>query len=218
MRKRGFSEWLRIRTCAVRPIDRDRGHFRRARDAFAWSPRSRRASVRRAAASTPRCLALGQHGAQVLDRAVDVEGHRTAVAALEHRRDARAAHLEHVRAAGRIGEEVHDPRGIEAERTAERKRFAERLPIDHQRHVDGELHDRAGADRAAMLEPPAELVEDRLRARGVGRRGAHQADQLALPRRTGRTAHRTFDAAPRPSRAPVRPAPLRSAAAPCSSR
>src|SRR3974390_2643802 len=47
-------------------------------------------------------------------------------------------------------------------------RRAERLPIDHQRHVDGELHDRARPDRAAMLQPSAEQVENRLGARRIG--------------------------------------------------
>ena len=42
------------------------------------------------------------------------------------------------------------------------ERLAERLVIDHQRHVDGELGERAIADRADMLEPAAELIEDRL--------------------------------------------------------
>ena len=44
-----------------------------------------------------------------------------------------------------------------------------------------------------MLEAPAELIEDRLAARRIGRLGAHQADQLALPRRTGGAADRAFD-------------------------
>src|SRR5262245_14455226 len=44
-----------------------------------------------------------------------------------------------------------------------------------------------------MFEPAAKLLQDRLRARGVGVLRAHQADQLALPGRTGRTADRTLD-------------------------
>ena len=49
-----------------------------------------------------------------------------------------------------------------------------------------------------MLEPAAKLLEDRLGARRVRRLGAHQPDQLALPRRTGRAADRALDQAPRP--------------------
>ena len=88
-------------------------------------------------------LALRQHGVQVLDRAVDVEGHGTAVAALELVGHDRPPHFQHVRAARRIGEQIHDARRIEPERPAERERLAQRLPVDHQRHVDGELHHSA---------------------------------------------------------------------------
>ena len=44
-----------------------------------------------------------------------------------------------------------------------------------------------------MFQPPAQLFEDRSRPRRVRRFGAHQPDQLSLPRRTGRATHRTFD-------------------------
>src|SRR5439155_27131282 len=115
-------------------------------------------------------------------------------ATLEHLRNARAAHLEHVRSARSISKQVHDPRRVEPERAAERERLAERLPIDHERHVDGELHHRARTDWAAMFEPAAKLLQDRLRARGVGALSSHQADQLALPGRAGRAADRALDA------------------------
>ena len=44
-----------------------------------------------------------------------------------------------------------------------------------------------------MFEPAAKLLQDRLRARGVGALSSHQADQLALPGRTGRAADRALD-------------------------
>ena len=44
-----------------------------------------------------------------------------------------------------------------------------------------------------MLDAPAKLFEDRPGARGVGVVRAQQPDQLALPRRAGRTADRAFD-------------------------
>ena len=79
-------------------------------------------------------------------------------------------------------QDVHDPGRLHARADGERERFAERLPIDHQRHVDGEFHHRAGADRPAMLDPATELIKNWLGARRVRSLRAHQADQLALPR------------------------------------
>ena len=48
------------------------------------------------------------------------------------------------------------------------------------------------ADRPAMFDLAAKLIEDRLGAFGVGRLRTHQSQQLALARRRGRTADRTF--------------------------
>ena len=81
------------------------------------------------------------------------------------------------------------PRRIEPERTAERERLAERLPIDHQRHVDGELHHRAGADRPAMLEPAAKLFEDRP-ARARRRRARRPSGRSACPAAPDRSSRR----------------------------
>ena len=115
-----------------------------------------------------------------------------------------AAHLEHVRAARRVGEQIHDPRRVEPERAAERERLAERLPIDHQRHVDGELHDRAGADRPAMLEPAAELLEDRL-GRARRRRARRPSARSACPAAPDRSSRRPgIRPGRRLSRAPCR--------------
>src|SRR4029079_18450238 len=50
-------------------------------------------------------------------------------------------------------------------------------------------------DRPDMLEPTAELSEDRLRQRGIALLRAHEAEQLALSRRAGRAADRTLDEA-----------------------
>src|SRR5207247_11082341 len=107
-------------------------------------------------------------------------------------RELRAGTLDNVGSARGNSKQVHDPRRVEPERAAERESLAERLPIDHERHVDGELHHRARADWAAMFEPAAKLLQDRLRARGVGALSSHQADQLALPGRAGRAANRAL--------------------------
>jgi hypothetical protein len=52
---------------------------------------------------------------------------------------------------------------------------------------------RPGADRPAMLDAPAELIEERPRLRGVGFFRADEADELALPRRPGGAADRALD-------------------------
>ena len=44
-----------------------------------------------------------------------------------------------------------------------------------------------------MFEPAAQLLEDRPCARDVGGVTADKSDELALPRRSGRAADRTFD-------------------------
>ncbi len=52
--------------------------------------------------------------------------------------------LSTVAAPGGLGEKLEQvARGIDVEILAERKLLAERLPVDHQRQVDGELHRRA---------------------------------------------------------------------------
>src|SRR6476469_5103395 len=86
----------RVRYCcgsrfrAVGPIDRDRRHFRRARDvSFGLFVAGQ--CLRDERQFDAAILALGQHGAQILDCAVDVEGHRPAVATAEHRGHARSA-------------------------------------------------------------------------------------------------------------------------------
>src|SRR5258708_25468443 len=100
----GFRSLLR----AVRPIDRYRRHLRRARDvAFGLLVAGERLLHQRQLDAAR--FALGQHRAQILDRAVDVERHWAAVAALEHLSDDGSAHLEHVRAARRVRQQVHDP-------------------------------------------------------------------------------------------------------------
>ena len=114
-------------------------------------------------------------------------------------------------------DDVHQPLGLEPDGTRHRERLAERLVIDHQRHVDGELGERAVADRPDMLEPPAELIEDRLGQRGIAWLRAHEAEQLALPRRARGAADRTLDKTPRRSRARLCKRDL-ARAAPCSSR
>src|SRR5438552_1114858 len=107
--------------------------------------------------------------------------------------DDRAADLEHVGPARGVGEDIHQPRRVDAERLAERKRLAERLPEDEQRQVDRQLHRGAGAHRADVLDAAAHLVEERPRARDVGRLAAGEAEQLSFLRRPDRAAHRAFD-------------------------
>src|SRR5438067_3007194 len=75
----------------------------------------------------------------------------------------------------------------------ERERLAERLPVDDERQVDRELHARARAHRPDMLDAPAELLEDRPRARHIGRFAADEAEELALARRPTGAPDRAFD-------------------------
>jgi hypothetical protein len=66
------------------------------------------------------------------------------------------------------------------ERPRHRERLAQRLVIDHQRHVDGELGKRAVSDRPYMLQPPAKLIDDRLCQRGITLLGTHEAEANQL--------------------------------------
>ena len=118
-----------------------------------------------------------------------------------------------------IRDHVHQPLRLEPDAArAIDERLAERLVVDHQRHVDGELGERAAADRPDMLEPAAELIEDRLRKLRVARLRAHEAEQLALPRRPGGAADRAFDETRAARAHDLRERDLRPRAAPCSSR
>ncbi len=112
---------------------------------------------------------------------------------LEPRGDPGHALLEHGRGAGSFREEIQKLGRIDAERPTHRELLAQRLPIDHQRQIDRELEHRARADRTGMQRAPAHLIDDRPGARDVGRFAAHQAEQLAGPRRRDRAADRTFD-------------------------
>jgi hypothetical protein len=47
-----------------------------------------------------------------------------------------------------------------------------------------------------MLDLATQLFQDRPRPFGVDGFGAHQSKQLALPRRSGGAAYRTFDESP----------------------
>src|SRR5205807_747989 len=69
----------------------------------------------------------------------------------------------------------------------------ERLPVDDERQVDRELHTRARAHRPDMLDAPAELLEDRPRARHIGRFAADEAEELAFARRPDGAADRAFN-------------------------
>src|SRR5712672_269758 len=177
---------------AARPIDRDGRDLGRPEAVTARLFVTGERALDEGQFETAR-TAFRQHGAQVLRSALDVERHRAGVAALEHLGDRRAAHFQHIRPARGVRQQIHDAVRIEAERAAQGQCRAERLPVDHQRHVDGEFHDLARAHRSAVLKPPAELIEDRLGALRVPGLGAHQADQLALACRAGRSADRAFD-------------------------
>src|SRR5579859_615030 len=181
-----------LRLAAVGPIDRDAGNLRAARAvALGLLVAGERAFDERQVDAAR--LRLGKHRLHVLDAAVDVESDGTGIAAFEHGGDAGAARLEHVGPAGGLAQQVRQPRRIELHRSPQRQGLAERLPVDHERQVDDEFQHRAGADRAGMFEPAAELLQDRPRPRRVGIAASHHADQLALARRTGRTADRTLD-------------------------
>src|SRR4051812_7513487 len=72
-----------------------------------------------------------------------------------------AAYLDCSRSAEGIGQDIDQALGRKMERLAERQRFAQRLPVDQQRQVDGEFQDRTRAKPLSnMLDPTAELLED----------------------------------------------------------
>src|SRR4051812_32127679 len=102
---------------AARPIDRDGGDLGRPEAVMArlFVTGERALDERQFEAAR---TAFRQHCAQILRSALDVECHRAGIAALEHLRNRRAAHLQHIRAARRIRQEVHHAIRIEAERTA----------------------------------------------------------------------------------------------------
>ena len=90
-------------------------------------------------------------------------------------------------------EEIEQLRRIDGQVLAHGELLAQRLPVDHQRQVDGELEHRAGADRAGVHGAPAHLIDDRSRARDIGGFAADQPEQLAGARRRDRAADRAFD-------------------------
>src|SRR5438876_751646 len=57
----------------------------------------------------------------------------------------------------------------------------------------GLLETGAGAHRSAVLDPPAESEEQRTGPLGIGRRGAKEADELALAGGAGRAPDRALD-------------------------
>ena len=138
-------------------------------------------------------LGLGDHGAQVLADEIDVEGQRTGVLAVERRRDGGSAVLEHVGPARGVGQEFHQPLVVEVQVAAQHVGLGQRLVVDHQRQVERELHAGAGAHGPHVLDAPAHLVEQRLGLGEVLLAAAGDAQQLALPRRTHRAAHRALD-------------------------
>ena len=149
---------------------------------------------------------------------VDVEGGRPRVFPGQRLGDGGAADLQHGRRAGGVAEELHQPRRVMAQMAHQGVGLAERLPEHQQRQVDRELHGRAGAVRPDMLDPAAQQVQHRARARDGGRLAAGQAQQLAAARRPGGAADRALDRARRRARPPLRPARSACAGAGCSSR
>ena len=71
--------------------------------------------------------------------------------------------------------------------------LAKGLIGNEQGKIDGKLHAGAGANGTDVFEPPAQLSEEGLRAGNVGGLATRQAQELALPRRPGGAADRTFD-------------------------
>src|ERR1700694_2166203 len=78
-------------------------------------------------------LAFCKHRAQILEPTVDGETYRSRVAALEHGRNRRPAHLDDVGTARCVREQVHQPARIDSYTARERQSLAERLPIDQHR-------------------------------------------------------------------------------------
>jgi hypothetical protein len=113
--------------------------------------------------------------------------------ALQGLGDHGAAHLQHVRPAGRVGQDVDDARRIQLQRLHQRQRLAQRLPVHHQRQVHGQLHGRARAVRADVLDAAAQLREHFARTLDVLGLAAGEPDQLALLGRADAAAHRAFD-------------------------
>src|SRR5579864_268469 len=116
----------------------------------------------------------GDHGLEVLDGVGDAERGRAGIALFHHGDDHVGAQLEAVVGAVALGKQVDEAFRLPTEVADQRKGLGIGLPADHQRQVNRKLHRRAGADRAAMLDLAAKLVEDRLGARRVDSLGAHQ--------------------------------------------
>ena len=138
---------------------------------------------------------LRQHRSQVLLHRVQVHAHRAVGRAGEGARDHRPARLQHVRAARAVGQDVDHTCRVELQRFQQRQRFGQRLPIDHQRQVDRELHDCAGAQTADMFDAPTQHRQQRARAVQVFSRAANEAEQFALQGRPDAAADGAFEKA-----------------------
>ena len=167
---------------------------RRRRRNRAWSrPRSPTSAALVTSISAPLDFAGLHHRAQILHAVGDAERGWPRVAPFEHRDNHVGAVFQRRIGAIGVDEQVEQPLRLPAHLPRDGESLAIGLPRHHQRQVDRELHRCAGADRTAVFEPPAELIEDRLGALGVSGLRAHQAEQFALTRRRGRTANRAFD-------------------------
>src|SRR5262249_60519991 len=92
-----------------------------------------------------------------------------------------------------IDEAIAEPLRLDSYTARHRQRLPERLPVPHQRQVDREFQNGAGADRSRIFQSSAQPFEDWSRPRRVRRFGAHEPDQLSLSRGTSPAAHRAFD-------------------------
>ena len=74
----------------------------------------------------------------------------------------------------------------------QRESFAQGLPIDHERQIDGHLHGRTSPVGAYVLNPFAHLVEQRLNLGQIGCSASHKSQQFAFLGRADTAAHRTL--------------------------
>ena len=96
-------------------------------------------------------------------------------------------------AAGGVGKNIDEPRGIETQRLAQRQSLAQRLVIDEQRQIDGELHAGARAHRTDVLHAAAQVIEYGPGPFHVGRLAADKTDQLPFLGGSDGAADRALD-------------------------
>ena len=138
---------------------------------------------------------LRQHRAHVFAHRGHVHAHRTVARAGQGLGDGSAAHLEHVRAARGVGQDVHHTRRVQPQRLHQGQRLRKRLPVNHQRQVDRELHGGPGTQGPQVLDAAAEQFKHRTGQGQVFLPAPHEAQQAALARRPHAATHGAFQEA-----------------------